>query len=121
MTTITVTAQRWDDGWELIIDNEHATQVHTLDRAAQQVRDYLDTDHPEVDHSDWEIDIIPCIEGWDQVKEARQATHDAARAQERAAAKSRAAVRALRAQGLSVTDCAQIMGISRGRVSQLTG
>ncbi|WP_300345582.1 hypothetical protein [Nesterenkonia sp.] len=53
MTTnaITVTARKWAHGWELIIDENNATQVRTLAHAAQQVRDYLDTIDPETDHS----------------------------------------------------------------------
>ena len=34
---------------------------------------------------------------------------------------SRSAARKLRSEGLSVTDVAAVMGISRGRVSQLMG
>lgn len=43
MTEITATARKWDHGWELWLDGEAATQVATLDKAEQQVRDYLDT------------------------------------------------------------------------------
>jgi len=53
--TITATAHRWEHGWELWIDGEPATQVASLDRAAQQVRDYLDTVEPATDHSRWEV------------------------------------------------------------------
>lgn len=120
MTTITVTAQRWDDGWELIIDDERATQVRTLDRAIQQVRDFLDTDDPSTDHSDWNVSIVPQIDGWADVQAVRAATREAAAAQERAGEMARQAAKRLRAQGLSVTDCAQIMGVSRGRISQLS-
>lgn len=48
---VTVTARAWAHGWELILNENHATQVRTLDRAQQQVRDYLDTLDPDVDHS----------------------------------------------------------------------
>ncbi|WP_230672351.1 hypothetical protein [Rathayibacter sp. Leaf248] len=56
--TITTTAHRWEHGWELWIDSEPATQVASLDRAAQQVRDYLDTG---TDHSRWDVAIVPEI------------------------------------------------------------
>lgn len=51
MTTIDVTATRWDGGWELAIDGEPVTQVRAFEHAEQQVRDYLDTVEPDVDHS----------------------------------------------------------------------
>lgn len=56
--TVTVTAHRWVHGWELWIDGEPATQVASLDRAAQQVRDYLDTVEPGTDHRRWEVEIV---------------------------------------------------------------
>lgn len=61
--TVTATAHRWEHGWELRIDGEPVTQVASFDRAAQQVRDYLDTVEPATDHSRWEVEIIPEIGG----------------------------------------------------------
>lgn len=58
MTEITATARKWAHGWELWLDGEAATQVATLDKAEQQVRDYLDTEVPDVDHSTWRISVI---------------------------------------------------------------
>lgn len=118
---IQVTARRWSGGWELFLDDDHVTQARTLDRAAQQVRDYLDTDDDAVDHSQWSIDISVDL-GNDtahRIEQARQATRDAVAAQDAAARQIRTLVRELRAQGVSVTDCAAILGVSRGRVSQL--
>lgn len=43
---ITATAHKWERGWELHIDSNAATQVATLDKAEQQVRDYLDSIDP---------------------------------------------------------------------------
>lgn len=52
MNSITeVTATQWEGGWELSIDGDPVTQVPALDNAVQQVRDYLDTTEPGVDHS----------------------------------------------------------------------
>ncbi|MFT3898747.1 MAG: antitoxin HicB [Gordonia sp. (in: high G+C Gram-positive bacteria)] len=117
---VTATARRWDRGWELWIDGEAATQVATLDRAAAQVRDYLDTIDPSADHSTWEIEVVPEIgDLGNAVKEARAATEQASTATIDAAAKSREVARRLRAAGYSVTDSAAILGVSRGRVSQL--
>jgi len=121
MTTITAAARRWEGGWELILDEDRATQVRTLDRAAQQVRDYLDTHDEGVDHSAWHVAIHVDLgdDTGDQIDQARRATRDAADAQAAAAAQTRELVRRLRRQGISVTDTAAILGVSRGRVSQL--
>lgn len=55
MTTSTaplvVTARTWDGGWDLIIDEDNATSTLRLEDAEAQVRDYLDTLEPHVDHS----------------------------------------------------------------------
>lgn len=56
---ITATAHKWQGGWELHLNGEPATQVTTLDKAVQQIRDYLDTTEPEIDHSDWQVLIAP--------------------------------------------------------------
>lgn len=120
MNTITATAHRWDHGWELWLDDEAATQVTTLDKAEAQVRDYLDTIDPDVDHRDWAVTIVPDLGDLsDRVRRARAATAAASEAQAEAAAQAREVARALRAAGLSVTDAAAVLGVSRGRVSQL--
>ena len=121
MNTVTVVASKWDGGWELEIDRGHHTQVRTLDRARQQVIDYMDTTWPEVDHSGWSVLVVPDMPEWATVEAARKATREAADATVRAADLSREAARSLRERGLSVTDTAAVMGISRGRVSQLVG
>ncbi len=121
MSTIDVTATRWDGGWELAIDGDPVTQVRTLDRAEQQVRDYLDTLNPAVDHSDVSVNLVPNLgDGVSvHVKEAREATAAAQEHQLAAARQARTVVRELRAHGVSVTDTAALLGVSRGRISQL--
>ncbi|KJQ54223.1 antitoxin HicB [Microbacterium sp. SA39] len=117
---ITVTARKWEHGWELWLDGEAATQVATLDKAEQQVRDYLDTEEPEVDHSTWSVTVVPDIGALgDEVVAARIAREKAIAASETAASESRRVVRHLREAGFSVTDSAAILGVSRGRISQL--
>ncbi len=59
MTALTITAKRWSDGWELWHEDDCWTQVSTLDKAEQQVRDYLDTVEDETDHTGWVIHVIP--------------------------------------------------------------
>ena len=56
---VTVTATRWSGGWELEIDEDHHTLDARLDRARQQVVDYLDTVDEDTDHSDWTITVVP--------------------------------------------------------------
>jgi DNA-directed RNA polymerase specialized sigma24 family protein len=119
MTKMNVLASRWSGGWELEIDEDHHTQVATLAKARQQVVDYLDTIDEATDHSDWDIRIVPQIEAIGEIEEARRATSQATQAQAEAARLSRHVVRRLRGDGLSVSDIATVMGVSRGRVSQL--
>lgn len=120
MKTFTVTAQRWEDGWELYVGDVGVTQSTTLATARQEAQDYLATmlgGEPE----DYPISLFYELGGLENEAEAsRQATAEAAKAQEDAAARARQVARELRATGLSVTDVAEIMHISRGRVSQLT-
>ena len=119
MNTVTVTAVRWDGGGELHIDADHCTQCRTLNRAEQAVRDYLDLDDPGTDHSDWTITVIPAIDSYTEAVAARHSTAEAARAQREAAEESRRAVRRLRADGLTMAECATVLGVTRGRVAQL--
>lgn len=117
---ISATAKRWEHGWEILLDGEAVTQSTTLEKAADQLRDYLDTIDPEVDHSDWTLNIIPDLGQLSaRVRDARVATAAAAQAQEEAARRSREVAQELRKAGLSVADSAAVLGVSRGRVSQL--
>lgn len=116
-----VKAVRWTGGWELHIDGEGVTQVRTLDQAVEQVRDYLATVHDR-DFAKADVVVVPDLGGLEREALAtRQEVAAAAEAQRRAAAHSRKIACALRDQGLSVTDTAAVLGVSRGRVSQLTG
>lgn len=117
---ITATAKRWERGWEFSIDGEVVTQVSALSKAEQQIRDYLDTVTPEVDHSDWTVTIEPDLRELGQrVHAAKVATLNAAEAQEDAAREASAVARQLRAAGVSAVDSAVILGLSTARVSQL--
>jgi len=120
VNSVTVIAKRWKYGWDLRIVGGGATQVRTLDRAVQQVIDYLDTTYEDVDHSDWKIDVVPHLGSViKDVKAAKKASKKAAKATKKAAKQVREVVAELRAQGISVTDAAAILGVSRARVSQL--
>ena len=117
--TYTVRARHWERGWELHVDDVGVTQSRTLAAAEAMVRDYLRLDG----HADWRdaaVDVLPDLDGLEtRVAEARELTRSAERAQVDAAREARAVARALRAEGLSVSDTATVLGVSRGRVSQL--
>ena len=123
-TTYTARATRWAGGWELHVSDAAGqevgvTQCRTLDAAEDQVRDYVGTLH-DADESGAGVELVPELgELVGRVVAARQATRDAKDAEARAAAESRAAARELRREGLSVADSAYVMGVSRGRISQL--
>lgn len=120
MDAITVTARRWEHGWELEIDPDNITQARALEAAAQQVRDYLSTLHPEQDYSHTEVHIEPELGPIGaEVTAARAATQEAHERQTSAARRTRAVVAALNAEGYSGTDIAAILGVTRSRVSQL--
>ena len=115
-----VRAKRWKHGWELHIEGEGVTQVRTLATAEQQVRDYLESLHDR-SFATAEIAIWYDMAGLERdVDAAREATRAATEAQTRAAMRSRSVASTLRQRGLSVSDTAFVLGVSRGRVSQLT-
>lgn len=118
-TTYTVRAVRWQHGWELHIDGEGVTQSRTLADADQMVRDYV-ASLTGRDMTTAEVVIEPDLDGIeDQVAEIRARLERAQRETREAATASREAARELRRRGLSVSDTATVLGVSRGRVSQL--
>jgi|SRR5690625_1542085 len=114
-------AVRWERGWELHVDGVGVTQVRTLAHAKQQVRDLIET-MTDRDVSGDTVEIRPDLGGLeDDAAAAREHTRRAADAQRTAAAEARHVARELRKHGLSNADTAEVLGISRGRVSQLIG
>lgn len=121
-TTYTVTAKRWEGGWELHIDGIGVTQSRTLANAAQQVSDYIAT-LTDADVAPERIRVLPDLSSGllAEADKARIDVRAAAAAQEAAARRQREVARRLREEEhLSVTDTATVMNVSRGRVSQLT-
>lgn len=117
MSNYTVTAIRWEGGWELHIEDLGVTQVRTLAKAADQARDYIET---FTGVTDAEVTITPDLGALGvEVAEARRLGDEASRLQADAAVKTRKAVRHMRQEGLSVSDMATVMHVSRGRISQL--
>jgi hypothetical protein len=119
-TTYHVTAKRWKHGWELHIDGVGVTQSRTLGTAGQMVRDYIETLTGK-DASGDNIVITPELGDLDRkVTTVRELLAAADRQQQEARNSYRALAADLRAAGLSVSDTAAILGVSRGRVSQLS-
>lgn len=115
-----VTAKRWKHGWELHIDGVGVTQSRTLDTAEQMVRDYIET-LTDKDVSGDKVVITPDLGELDhKVTTVRELLAAADRQQQEARNSYRALAADLRAAGLSVSDTAAILGVSRGRVSQLS-
>ena len=121
MLTYKVAARRSEHGWELNIAGVGQIQTRVLANAGQQARELIQrvTSH---DASAVIIDLRLDIDGLDRrVREVRQQTDEAQTAAREAAATTRSVVHTLRTSyGLSVSDVATILGVSRGRISQLS-
>jgi hypothetical protein len=121
MTAYTVRAKRWEHGWELHVDGVGVTQSRTLDAAGKMVRDYIEslTGHDAAGDT---VEIRPDLGGLeDKAAAVREQIERTQRENQEAAAASRNLARECRAAGLSVTDIGIILGVSRGRASQLLG
>lgn len=117
----TVRAVPWEHGWELHIAGEGVTQVRTLDKAAAQVRDYLESLHDRDFDFGGDDQVIIDLDTIHKelIEMAKKHAREAAEVQAVASRDMRRAVAALRGDGFSVTDTAAALGLSRGRVSQL--
>ena len=117
-----VIAKAWEHGWELHVEGVGVTQVRTLAGAAQQAADLIETmTHTVMDPDELEFQIALPDGLAERAKAARRLLRDAEEINAKAAAESREVAKALREDaGLSVTDAAVVMGVSRGRISQLT-
>lgn len=122
MDTINATVTRDGKWWvaDFTVDgHEYGTQARRLGDIAAEVADAaaLMTDR---DPSDYTITITAADPQWAAlVEEYQSAAADLARAQDAARDASRAAVTALRAQGLTGRDVAALMGVSPQRISQI--
>jgi hypothetical protein len=119
MSTYMVRAKRWEHGWELHIDGIGVTQSRTLDGAERMVRDYIGSLTGR-DASGDVVEIRPDLGGLeDKAAAVREWVERTQRESREAAAESRKVARELREAGLSVSDAATVLGVSRGRISQL--
>lgn len=121
MSTYRVTAKRWERGWELHVPGVGVTQTRLLAHAEQQVRDLVET-MTDTDASDATVDVHVDLDGLEHaITQTRQHAAAAHAAQLAAAAETRDLVKALRVdKGLSLSDVATLLGVSRGRASQLS-
>jgi hypothetical protein len=122
VVAVKVVAKAWEHGWELHVEGVGVTQVRTLAGAAQQAADLIETMTDKVmDPDELEFQIALPDGLAERAKAARRLLRDAEEINAKAAAESREVAKALREDaGLSVTDAAVVMGVSRGRISQLT-
>jgi len=120
VNTYEVRAVRWAKGWELYVGDDCLTQCKTLDQAEHMVRECLEVTYDRP-FDDAVINVTADLGGLErEALAARQAVEAATAAQTSAAARYRKVVAALRANGLPVAAIAEVMGISKARVSQLT-
>ena len=83
-----VTATPWSSGWELTLDDDNVTSSRYLSDARQQVRDYLNTVHPNVDHSHAHTEIHPDLGGIEVDTDTAKSVGSDAKHQEDAAKES---------------------------------
>lgn len=115
----TATAVPWSGGWELHIEGVGVTQVRVLAKAEQQVRDLVET-MTGVDAAGAEVRLRFDLQGvQDEIADAQSRMEAARGAEAQAAEDMRRIVAGLRRDGISVSDVATVLGVSRGRVSQL--
>lgn len=121
-TALTARSTRSGGWWAVEVPEVQGlfTQARRLDLVTAAVLDAaaLLTGRPE---SDFDVVVVPVLDADDLsvVRDARERRAELAEAEQAAARASRAAVARLRAEGLTVRDVAEIMGMSPQRVSQL--
>ena len=122
VVAVKVIAKAWEHGWELHVEGVGVTQVRTLAGAAQQAADLIETmTDTIIDPDELEFQIALPDGLAERAKAARRLVRVAEEINAKAGAESREVAKALREDaGLSVTDAAVVMGVSRGRISQLT-
>jgi hypothetical protein len=115
-----VTAKRWKHGWELHVEGIGVTQSKTLATADQMVRDYIESLTDRVLPDDAVITISPELGALGEKVTTMNELYAQADRTEREASQTKVTlVYELRGEGYSVTDMAVILGVSRGRISQL--
>jgi len=120
MKTYTVTASRWEHGWELHVAGIGVTQSRTLTSAEEMIREYVSLEL-DVEPDSFDVAITPKIGGLEtDAAELRGEVIELEAAQQHVAQRSRNLVWSLKATGLTSADVAVVLGVSPQRVSQLT-
>ena len=122
MATHVVHAHREGAWWALSINvdqREIWTQCKRLDQAEAVAREALTMAGVRTRGVDLDLQVELDAETNSIVEATLSASLAAAKAQTIASEQSRSTVRALRDQGFTVRDCAQMLGLSAARVSQL--
>ncbi|SNU02092.1 Sigma-70, region 4 [Ruaniaceae bacterium KH17] len=119
--TFVVEATRSRRWWVLeCTEAPSVSQCRTLAEAADEMRPLI-ADRAGLAEDEVEIDvrvIVPeVIQG--ALSEVERLREESRRANAEAAARSRQVVAELRAEGLTLDDIGRILGVSKGRVSQL--
>lgn len=120
MKDYTVTAKRWERGWELYVEDIGVTQSRSLALAEQQAKDYL-CSYLDLNENDFTVTIVPTLDAEIQaeVSEARAIVGELEIRQQETAAKSRQIAKKLDNAGLTGNDIARVLGVSPQRISQL--
>ncbi len=114
-------AVRWEKGWEVHIEGVGVTQSHSLAGTEQAARDYISSLYDLADNADFEVTVTPRLgEIAELVQTAKAKRNEADEANSAAAAAVRLVAAKLLAKGLSTADAATVLGVTKGRVSQLT-
>lgn len=120
LMTYTVRAARWAHGWELDIEGVGVTQSHNLAGAEEMVRDYLSADIGDAAAATVEVRIVPDLGGIERVAaEVRDTNAALAKAVTAAGERSREVAQRLLDEGLTGSDAAAVLGVSKQRLSQL--
>jgi DNA-directed RNA polymerase specialized sigma subunit len=120
MSTYRATVARDGNWWLITVAGVGVTQARRLADAESQAAGLVQAMTGEVGAA-ITMDVNLPAEARREVAEARRLTAEAAKAQLEAAERTRTAVRHLLDSGLSQTDVATILGVSRQRVTQLAG
>ena len=113
-----------DEGWWIMHARIPRTIIYSqakrVDDVEPMIRDAI-AGVLDVDPESFAIELIFDLDAdvLDQVNRAREASTEAAEVQERASRESRAAVQALRNEGLTLKEAGYFLGVSPQRVAQL--
>ena len=113
-----------DEGWWIMHARIPRTIIYTqakrIDDIEFMIRDAI-AGALDVEPHSFEIELTFDLDSdvLDQVSRAREASLEAAEVQERASRESRAAVQALRKEGLTLKEAGYFLGVTPQRVAQL--